>query len=163
MEPISLIAAYAIPIAFIAWLWLGDFAGWRGKLLVTLLLPVFYWLHWQGLQDYKGWPTQQALPEQFELLAADIVEPRKSGNKDGTIHLWIRMDTGTAPRVHELPYSRKLHETLHTARENAAQGRSQVGLLQDDDGTGRGADAGDGRRLEFRDQAVGMLPPKREK
>ena len=162
MEPITLIVAYVIPVAVTVWLWLGNFTGWRGKLLVTLFLPLFYWLHWQGLQDYKGWPTNQALPEQFELLAADIVEPRRNSDKTGIIHLWIRVGTNKSPRVHELPYSRKLHEMLHTTRQRMEQGRTQTGLMTEDDGSGQGADMGNGQRLEFRDQAAGQLPPKRE-
>lgn len=160
MESIILNLAYILPLAVLVWLWSGFRLALPAKLLLTLLLPVFYGLHWFGLQANKGWPADVSLPEQFQLLAADVVEPRQ-GSDDGAIYLWVRQDDDE-PRVHALPYTRKLHETLHNARERMEQGRTQVGVLMDEENAGsKGARLGNGRTLEFRDRARGNLPPKR--
>lgn len=157
MEQLTLIVAYVIPLAFVAWLWLGK-PGWRSKLAVTVLLPLFYWLHWQGVQDTKGWPAAQALPEKFELIAADVVEPRQG--REGAIRLWVRETDDGEPRVHGLPYSRKLHQALFETKERIAQGRTQIGLLRDGSAGGSGASVGGGQTLEFRDRPRSNLPPK---
>lgn len=157
MESLTLIIAYVIPLAFVVWLWLGK-PGWRSKLLLTVCLPLFYWLHWQGLQDTKGWPAPQSLPEKFELIAADVFEP--SQGKDGAIRLWVRETDDGEPRVYALPYSRKLHQALFDTKERVAQGRTQVGLLSDGGAGGAGAPVGNGQMLEFRDKPKSNLPPK---
>ena len=160
MESVILNLAYVLPLAALLWLWMGFRLPVAVKLLLTLALPVMYALHWQGLQAHKGWPTDEGLPERFQLLAADVVEPRQ-GQRDGAIYLWIKQEQ-EPPRVHALPYSRKLHETLHTTRQRMQQGRTQVGLLLEEGDTGgSGAHVGSGRVLEFRDQAGSGLPPKR--
>ncbi|MEZ5534535.1 MAG: hypothetical protein R3F02_02820 [Thiolinea sp.] len=160
MEPVILNLAYILPLAALVWLWTGFRLPLASKLWLTLLLPLVYGLHWYGLRMHQGWPADVALPEEFQLLAAEVVEPRK-GIAEGAVYLWIRHEE-EKPRVHALPYSRKLHETLHTARERMEQGRTQVGVLMDEDNAGsKGARLGNGRALEFRDQAKGNLPPKR--
>jgi hypothetical protein len=160
MESIILNLAYVLPLAVLVWLWTGFRLSLPVKLLLTVLLPLVYSLHWFGLQANRGWPAEAALPEQFQLLAADVVEPRQD-NEGGAIYLWVRQQD-QEPRVHALPYTRKLHETLHTARERMEQGRTQAGyLLDEESAAGKGASLGNGRALEFRDLARGMLPPKR--
>jgi hypothetical protein len=171
MEAITLIAAYVIPLVLVVWLWLGPRSIWI-KGLITALLPAFYFLHWQGLQDYKGWPAEQSLPEKFELIAADVVEPTAHNQQQGRIYLWVRPDLGgatgkiveenTNPRAYRLPYSRKLHEMLFETRKRIQAGQQQIGLLRDDEGGGSGgATVGYGYRLEFIDKPKSQLPPKK--
>lgn len=159
MEQLTLIAAYAIPLAVVVWLWLGA-PGWRSKLAVTLLLPLFYVLHWQGVQDTRGWPAHQPLPTQFELIAADVVEPRQGSDAAAAIRLWVRASEGAEPRVYALPYSRQLHQDLFETKQRIAQGRAQMGLLRDGRPGGSGAAVGNGQVLEFRDKPKSVLPPK---
>lgn len=172
MEAITLIAAYVIPLVLVVWLWLSPLKSIVAKGLITALLPAFYFLHWQGLQDYKGWPAEQSLPEKFELIAADVVEPTTHNQQQGMIYLWVRPDLGNVtgekaeeninPRAYGLPYSRKLHEMLFETRKRIEAGQQQIGLLRADDGGGSGgAKVGNDHRLEFIDKPKSQLPPKK--
>lgn len=156
---IPLMLAYALPVALLVWLWLVSRLSVRVKVLVTLLLPLVYGLHWQGLQNVKGWPTHQALPEAFELIAADVVEPKAGEGVEGAINLWIRPETTGEPRVHALPYTREVHKMLFETKQRMAAGQTQVGVLRETD-SGQGAALGNGQRLEFQNATRTLLPPK---
>jgi hypothetical protein len=166
MEAITLIAAYVIPLVLVVWLWLSPLKSILIKGLITTLLPAFYFLHWQGLQDYKGWPAEQSLPDKFELIAADVIEPTTHNQQQGMIYLWVRPELehkeSSHPRAYGLPYSRKLHEMLFETRKRIQAGQQQIGLLRADDGGGSGgAKVGHGHRLEFIDKPKSQLPPKK--
>lgn len=152
--------SYVLPIALIIWLWFGNHLEKKGKLTLSLLLPVLYFFHWSGLQQSKGWPSDQLLPERFELISADIQEPNQLKKVTGNIHLWIRPDDNGSPRAFVLPYSRELHKKLFETKQRSAQGRTQMGLLFKEESSGSGASIGNGMKLDFKDAPRRKLPPK---
>ncbi len=160
METATLTLSYALALAFIVAIWLGVRGHRILKIVMTLSLPVFYYLHWMGLNGYAGWPSTQILPEKFELIAADVKEPDKEGQSHGSISLWIRPQTNSEPRAHIMPYSRKLHQILHETKQKIAAGRRQLGIMNADDQRGPGANLGNGRTLHFINAPRTRLPPK---
>ncbi len=98
-------------------MWFNKQPGVKVKIAISLLLPVLYYFHWFGLQQSKGWPSDQNLPSQFELITADVVEPNPLKGVEGNIHLWIRHDEDQTPRAYILPYTRALHKNLHKAKQ----------------------------------------------
>lgn len=159
MGELKLLATYVLPLAIVVWLWLGPGSP-KVKLLISLLLPAVYWWHWSSLQTIQGWPVKQQLPENFQLLAADISEPAQSKDGKGYIHLWVRSRDAQHPRAYQLPYTRALHQQIHDARERMQAGRTQVGYIRDIREQGGGARIGGGRKLEFRNRPRRHLPPK---
>jgi hypothetical protein len=161
MGGVNLTAAYILPLLLLAWLWLGSNASAAVKILVSLLLPLFYLLHWIGIEQTRGWPAEEPLPDVFEMIAADVIEPGRQGYDKGVIHLLIRPEGSAEPRVHALPYSRELHNMLHEVRERIAAGRPQTGILRDSGQAGSGSPVGRDRTLEFIDSGKRrQLPPK---
>ncbi len=160
MHYLLLSISYVLPIALIAWLGFGKHLGVKTKVLLTLLLPLLYFLHWTGFQQSKGWPSDQTLPLRFELLSADILEPNPLKEIEGNIHLWIRPNQDQTPRAYILPYSRALHKKLYETKQRVAQGHAQMGMLTDEDSGGSGANLGKGRKLDFQDMPQRRLPPK---
>jgi hypothetical protein len=161
MGGVTLTLAYILPLLLIVWLWLGSNAAMRIKLLVTVLLPLFYLLHWIGIQQTRGWPASIPPPDRFEMIAADVIEPGRDGYRDGIIHLLIRDEDSPEPRLHAVPYSRELHTLLFETRERIANGRPQIGILRDSGQAGSGAPVGHGRTIEFVDAGNRrLLPPK---
>lgn len=156
---LPLVFAYVLPLLLLVWLWLSANIPMRAKLLVTLCLPLIYTLHWFGLQNLRGWPSQQALPERFELIAADVVEPSQTKNHDGKIHLWVRLESDGEPRVYGLPYSRQLHKMLFETKQRMNVGQTQMGRLYDAS-SNRGAAVGNNQKLEFQNATRATLPPK---
>lgn len=160
MGQVSLVIAFAIPLLFLVAVWLAKSGNMKLRVFVTLALPLFYWLHWHGLQNTLGWPSPQKIPDQFQLIAADVVEPHENNGGSGWIHLWVRQEEGQEPRAYRLEYSRSLHKILHETRKRTQNGIRQRGVIRADKGTGRGVSIGDGRRLEFEDMVRRQLPSK---
>ncbi len=153
--------SYVLLVMFIVWVGFYKGFGTKSKILISLLLPAIYYLHWFGLQQSKGWPSDQTLPTQFELISADIVEPNQSKEVLGNIHLWIRPEEDDAPRSYILPYSRDLHKRLFEAKQRTTQGRRQIGLLSGSDSREGGSDIGGGMKLGFKNAPRRRLPAKK--
>jgi len=153
--------SYVALVVFIIWTGFGKRFSSKTKIVISLVLPLVYYLHWLGLQESKGWPSDQALPTQFELISADIVEPNPVNDVKGSIHLWIRPSDNGAPRAYALDYSRELHQKLFDTKQRIAQGRRQIGLLYDEESGQSGASIGGGMKLGFRNAPRRRLPPKK--
>jgi len=153
--------SYALLVLFIVWV--GFYKGFNttAKILISVLLPAIYYLHWIGLQQSKGWPSDQILPSQFELISADVIEPNQSKDLKGNIHLWIRPAEDGAPRAYILPYSRDLHKRLFEAKQRTEQGRRQIGMLSASDSQEGGSDIGGGMKLGFKNAPRRRLPRKK--
>jgi len=156
---LPLALAYVLPVTLLIWIWLSSTASMRIKLFVTICLPLLYIAQWYGLQNLRGWPAYQALPNQFQLIAADVIEPSSVGSQPGKIHLWVRLEAAGEPRVYALPYSRKLHQMLFDTKQRMQAGQTQVGRLYDSSGN-RGAAIGNNQKLEFQNATRALLPPK---
>ena len=152
--------SYALIVMFIVWIGFYKGFGTKSKIIISALLPLIYYLHWMGLQQSKGWPSDQTLPSQFELISADVVEPNQFKEIEGNIHLWIRPEEDGAPRTYILPYSRDLHKRLFEAKQRSAGGRRQIGLLSGSDSSEGGADIGGEMKLGFRNAPRRRLPAK---
>ena len=161
MGGVTLTFAYILPLLLVVWLWLGSNAATSLKLVITLLLPLFYLLHWTGIEETRGWPAGTPPPDRFEMIAADVIEPGRHDQPEGVIHLLIRHEGSPQPRLHAVPYSRELHTLLFETRERIAAGRPQIGILRDSGQAGSGAPVGNGRSIEFVDAGERrLLPPK---
>lgn len=101
------------------------------KLCCVILISSFYYLTFYSLQGMLGWPTQQELPDHFQLMASSITEPDNTTGESGSIHIWITsfVDNKPAkePRAYELPYDFDLHAALEDALKKQRQGNIQLG------------------------------------
>ncbi len=153
--------SYVLLVVFIVWVGFYKGFGTKAKILISLILPLIYYLHWMGLQQSKGWPSDQTLPSQFELISADVLEPNQHKDIKGNIHLWLRPRENGTPRAYILPYSRDLHKRLFEAKQRMEEGRMQIGMLTGNDSKGSGSEVGGGMRLNFRNAPRRRLPAKR--
>ncbi len=128
---------------------------------VLMLLPICYLMHWYLLERMSGWPTDLQIPEQFELVAANVVEPHKTLNRDGSIYLWIRTRLEEPPRSFELEYSRELHTKIVEAQRRLDEGVRQYGNASSGRESGdQGSSGKGGMMLELRDLTERQLPAK---
>ena len=85
---------------------------------------------WWAYEHTTGYASNAPLPPQFRLLQAHVVEPAPSQGRDGAIYLWVEaLDGAAAPRVHELAYTRSLHQTVQAAMETTKDARHRVGRV----------------------------------
>ncbi len=101
------------------------------KSCCLLMISGFYYLTWYSYAGLLGWPTRQALPEHFQLLASSITEPDQSHGEAGHIHLWLNAFEDNRPvaepRAYVIPYDLKIHAALDEALSKQRQGKIQLG------------------------------------
>ncbi len=99
------------------------------KVLALVVCTVFYWVQYQSLHQYTGWPSTDKLPDEFILIATDIHEPNKKTGQTGVMYWWVR-DSDKAeqlPRVYQLPYQAQLHKKTEQVLKEQKQGGQYLG------------------------------------
>lgn len=98
------------------------------KFLLVLLAGGFYLLQYESLQQYTGWPSDDALPARFVLIATDVREPNAKAGDAGVMYWWLRdsADPSRPPRVYRLPYQADLHEKSQQVMQQQQNGSQFV-------------------------------------
>ena len=157
-EQVLLLAASVALGALLLSLNLRSLWSWPVKALATVLsLGALFGAH-LAVSDLVGKPSHAPLPERFELLAAQIQEPRPGGNEPGAIYLWVRDLAGTdaSPRAFTVDYSSKWRRLVEEAIGKVEQGQPQRGRYAASGAAGGRGDA----LLEFETHRERRLPPK---
>lgn len=155
-------AALALLCA-LALLWSRWPAWLKGILVVGV--SVFYFYADSVVHQLSGWPSPDALPERFVLLAAVIEEP--NAKTDGALLVWVNAiengKTTTQPRAYRLPYSKDVHSMLNEGLKKVRQGVSQLGTSEPKVGKGGSSwlrPGNDEQVVKIRDLPVPQLPEK---
>lgn len=135
------------------------------KGLLVVATTAFYFHADDAVHAMWGWPSADALPERFVLLAAVIDEP--SAKAAGGLYVWVNALEGgrpaPLPRAYRLPYSKDLHALLDEGMKKVRQGVSQMGTSQPRSGP-RGFSwlrpGGDEQVVKIRDLPSPQLPEK---
>jgi hypothetical protein len=143
------------------------FSRWPLWLRALLVAGVtgFYFYADDAVHNMWGWPSSDALPERFVLLATVIEEP--SARSAGALYVWLQaLDNGKpgkAPRAYVLPYTKDLHSLLNEGMKKARQGVTQMGTSEPKPGK-RGISwlrpGSDEQVLKIRDLPTPQLPEK---
>lgn len=156
----------SIPFAFfllsslLLWLVIGAKGHWLFKAAVISFVLYFCVSIDLSLENLLGWPSNQSLPEKFQVHWIEIREPNKRTQELGCIYVWAtnsrkfskkdRWDgwrkmfvsfqnyDPREPRSYRLPYSRAGHEEAQQAL-TLIRGGNKVG------GGNRGGGMGKGR------------------
>lgn len=137
----------------------------RVKLALVLATTLLYFWTDSALEGVWGWPSRQALPERFVLLAAVIEEPTKT--RPGAVHVWVNaLENGKPapqPRAYQLAYTKDLHSLLNEGMKKVRQGVSQMGSAEPKRGP-KGLSwlrpGNDEQQIKIRDLPVPQLPEK---
>jgi hypothetical protein len=128
-------------------------------------VAVFYFWADDVVHNLSGWPTVDALPERFTLLAVVIEEP--SNKTSGALYLWVNaIENGKPvpqPRAYKLPYAKDLHALLNEGMKKARQGVSQMGTATPKvgkKGLGWLRPGSDEQEVKIRDLPAPQLPEK---
>jgi hypothetical protein len=103
---------------------------------MVILTTLFYVLTYNSFKNLLGWPSNDALPDRFRLIAAQIYEPNALISSEGSIFIWITdMDelAGlSTPRSFSLKYNKEVHEKISKAQVNLKNGIPQMGEKVDE-------------------------------
>jgi hypothetical protein len=117
-------------LAVLALLW-SAWPRWLRALLVAGVAVFYFWAD-DAVHQMWGWPSGDALPERFVLLAAVIEEP--SAKSAGALYVWVQgLENGKpvrAPRAYQLPYAKDLHALLNEGIKKSRQGVTQMGTAE---------------------------------
>ncbi len=156
--PLSLAAAWLLALVYSRWpVWL--------RTLLLVAVTGFYFYADEAVHGMWGWPSSDALPERFALLAAVIEEP--SAKRAGALYVWVNaIENGkpsAQPRAYRLPYTKDLHTLLNEGMKKARQGVSQMGTATPKAGK-RGLawlrPGSDEQEIKIRDLPSPQLPEK---
>ena len=134
----ELIAAYVALAALLLSLNLWTRIRWWIKASAIIVTTGFFFVSFLGVKHLLGWPTDDRLPDRFELVYAVINEPIEASNTPGAIYLWVlklpgdgaldeedvytpgvidtRIDPEEVPRAYKLPYDRETHREVIEAQ-----------------------------------------------
>lgn len=140
---------------------------WPRWLKTLLVLGVTVFIFWANdtVHGIWGWPSSDALPERFVLLAVVIEEPTKTTS--GNLYVWVNaLEDGkpaAQPRAYKLPYTKDLHALLNEGMKKVRQGVSQVGSSKPKHGP-KGFSwlrpGSDEQDIKIRDLPLPQLPEK---
>ncbi len=177
---IELVAAYVVVAALLlsVVIWNRQRAWIRG--LAIAVTFVFFFVTWTSVRNLLGWPTEQAMPDRFEILFATIQEPDEVTRTPGAIYVWAwelpgdgpvaagdiydparfdtRVGSGQMPRAYMLPYDRPTHREVQEAMVKIVQGTRQVGVT--DRKPKKPGEYAEQSRFSFYDRPDPILPPK---
>ena len=104
---------------------------WWLKLGALLAVTALFYTTYHSIPDLLGWPTRNGLPERFNLMGLEIVEPDKSGANKGQIYLWVTElnlhQAPKVPRAFALPFHPELQVKLATAGTKLRKRMPQLG------------------------------------
>ena len=91
--------------------------NWIIKFSLIIISTVIYISVYQGMMTFAGWPSEQMLPNKFQIHSTFVREPDKFTKENGAIYLWIeQLDEFNVPlgipRSYELPYTPPLEEEI---------------------------------------------------
>lgn len=158
---LSFVALAALAVLALLW---SPWPRWLKVLLVAAVTVFYFWAD-EAVHQMWGWPSTDALPERFVLLAAVIEEPSSKGA--GALYVWVQaLENGKpskAPRAYQLPYAKDLHALLNEGIKKSRQGVSQLGTAEPKAGK-RGLNwlrpGNDEQAVKIRDLPSPQLPEK---
>ncbi len=161
--PVVLSLAALAFLTVLALLW-SRWPVWL-KALLVVGVTVFYFFADEVVHGMWGWPSTDALPERFVLLAAVIEEP--TTKRPGALYVWVNaMQDGkpaAQPRAFALPYSKDVHALLNEGMKKVREGVSQLGTAEPKPGKAGLAwlrPGNDEQKVKLRDLPVPQLPEK---
>ncbi len=131
---IGLSAGFIFVIALLLLLLLKSRLALPLKTGAVIIATLFYWLQYSSLQQFAGWPVSGELPEEFVLIAAEVIEPNKSTGEPGVMYWWIREsgDLERPPRVYQLPYVNQVHQQAAEVLNEQKKGGQFIGRQSGD-------------------------------
>jgi len=126
---LGLLAGFMLILLLLAFTVLQTRVAVVYKLLLVLMVSGFYWVQYQSLLQFRGWPTTDDLPAEFILIATDVHEPDPTSGDEGVMYWWLR-ESGNPqqpPRVYQLPYRNELHQQTEQVVREQEQGAQYVG------------------------------------
>jgi hypothetical protein len=140
----TIIPTFILLGGLILWFVIGTKGYWSLKMALITLTLCFSLLLSRTMEDVRGWPTDDELPNKFRVHWLVIKEPSKTDHDEkGGIYLWVTdlAGDGKRPRAYRSEYSHEKHEDAQKALGMIMDGKPVAGRRG---GEGEGKGKGDG-------------------
>lgn len=173
-----------IPIAFliiaslVGWFIIGTKGNWFLKAFCTSASLYFVLSIAYTLPALYGWPSDDPLPNKFEIYYVLVKEPNKVNGDDGEIYFWVReiedlsqdnkdeeegissyliplYEDKSGPRGYRVPYSTELHKRAEQIAKDLAEGKRMMGTNNGKGGGKKGGKEGEGQQTGGKGQQNG--------
>lgn len=137
---LGLLCGFMLVLLILSYLLLRTSLGLKSKILAVAVVSLFYWVQYESLQQYTGWPSNDDLPEKFILISAHVQEPASNSHENGVMYWWVRDSAkpDSPPRVFELPYQAEMHEKVVQIVNEQKKGSVYLGRKSQQDAAGPG-------------------------
>ena len=144
----NLAFGFFILSAIALWIFIGSKGNWVTKALLISAILYFFGSVNSSMDSFSGWPTNDSLPEKFQVHWFVVDEPNLANNNPGKIYIWIvdigeeeergshgcnglflsfEEDHNGEPRVYEIKYSTKMHKRLQDVMPSLLRGAPVLG------------------------------------
>jgi hypothetical protein len=145
-----LISAFALLLLLILgllWVIIHLDGYWYVKAIFITLLLYLSLSIFLSIENFKGWATNQSLPEEFRIEWVIIQEPDKANRMPGAIYIWTSSvdseplclpgllclsDEAKGPRAYVIQYSTESHEQSLELLELLRAGEEITGEINKD-------------------------------
>ena len=132
---------FCLLAALLLWVIIGGKGHWLVKLLLIVPTIWFSLAVSYSLPTMLGWPSEAELPAKYEVIGVKVENPNLKTGYPGRILVWaIDMDPKNtkyrwslykpdkeSPRVHEIPYSKRMHKMAQRAQMLLRKGKRVMG------------------------------------
>jgi len=164
METIGIPLAFLVFCGITLWILIWAKGHWLFKMGFIAATMYFGACMYKSLDALEGWPTQEELPDKFEVFWIKVEEPNKRTKDPGTVYVWAQdlepekkkdnlpyflkfhtKDEDGESRVHILPYSDQLRDEAQKIMERLKKGGRFMASKGKGKGIGKGKGEGKGK------------------
>jgi len=132
------VAAYVLLAVLLLSLNIASLWRWWVKLGAILLTTSAFIGTYMAITGLVGWPSPQAIPGRFSLLATRIVEPDKVSGAPGHLYMWVEAVDEvnlpvSQPRNHEIAYTDGMASALYAAQQKLNSGQAVLGEMLEEE------------------------------
>lgn len=126
---LGLMAGFILVLSILFYLLLRSKLHAALKFMAVFMVTAFYWIQYESLQQFTGWPSTDDLPQEFVLIASDVLEPNKQTGHPGIMYWWVKNNTNLQqpPRVFQLSFDSEMHKEIQNIIEEQKKGSLYVG------------------------------------
>ncbi|HZY69281.1 MAG TPA: hypothetical protein VFE52_11870 [Devosia sp.] len=129
-----LAGAYAVIVVLLVMVLLASSLPLLARAAVVSVGIAGMFVTYLNVGELRGWPSDTALPQSFQLLWGRVVEPDPVTEDRGHVFLWVeQLDESNfpsgRPRAYQLPYSPELASLVNGVIEELKAGNSIAGTM----------------------------------
>jgi len=128
----SVVAVYALLAVLLLSLNITSLWRWWVKAGAIVITAIAFVGSYVAIMGLVGWPSTSTMPDRFQLLATNVLEPDRKTGAEGAVYMWVQEINEdhlpvAPPRAYQVAYSTSLAEDIQAAQEHINAGDQIMG------------------------------------